>query len=206
MNVGQLKYIASRVYAQLDAAGYTWLYPSWILQNTATDTNAATIGQLKTVFNFDFFLAGPSSPTVTPGTSGTLDSQLDERLGRFCHQLRNRTTARQWDVDQHCQCHQPLHHFVRGEQSGCGRKIPPFSIIARNGNNVSVAQETPADPGLGTPLNVTEVPGQQPGEVDVFWQNNSTDATYNVVWISTDDQIWKCRGNRSRFFNLLPCF
>lgn len=53
VNLGQLKYIAGLVSAQLASAGYTGLTPSWLHANTNTDYMAANLGQLKTVFNFD---------------------------------------------------------------------------------------------------------------------------------------------------------
>jgi hypothetical protein len=71
-NVGQLKYIASLVYTQLAGAGYTGLYPSWIVQNTTTDNNAANLGQLKEVFDFDLSVA-PAAVTNLVATTGNPD-------------------------------------------------------------------------------------------------------------------------------------
>jgi hypothetical protein len=52
MSVGQLKYIGGKVWTQLVAGGYTSSLPSWLVV-TSTDAQAANLGQLKTVFNFD---------------------------------------------------------------------------------------------------------------------------------------------------------
>ena len=63
MNVGQLKYIASLIYGQLNNAGYTGLYPPWIAPNPASDTNAANIGEGKrgqASFFFSALWAGAS--------------------------------------------------------------------------------------------------------------------------------------------------
>ena len=62
VNVGQLKYIGNLVWTQLTNAGYTNTLPSWLATSNAADLNAANIGQLKTVFNFD--LSGMGGPTV----------------------------------------------------------------------------------------------------------------------------------------------
>ncbi|MDD5262276.1 MAG: hypothetical protein PHD76_10570 [Methylacidiphilales bacterium] len=53
MTVGQLKYIAGKIWSRLVAAGYTASAPSWLAVNAATDNQAANLGQLKTVFNFN---------------------------------------------------------------------------------------------------------------------------------------------------------
>ena len=75
INVGQLKYIASLVYGQLDQAGYAGLYPSWITQNTTTDNSAANLGQLKEVFNFDLTTTAnaPANLTATAGGPGEIE-------------------------------------------------------------------------------------------------------------------------------------
>ena len=75
INVGQLKYIASLVYGQLDQAGYAGLYPSWITQNTTTDNSAANLGQLKEVFNFDLtaLANAPANLTATTGGPGEIE-------------------------------------------------------------------------------------------------------------------------------------
>jgi len=74
MKVGQLKYIASQVYAPLITQGYMAAKPSWLLANTGFDTNLATLGQLKQVFAFE--IAAPQTPTqfkvVVGSTSATL--------------------------------------------------------------------------------------------------------------------------------------
>jgi len=60
VNVGQLKYIGSMVWNQLQTAGYAGL-PSWLAVNPAVDSNAANLGQLKTVFNFDLTYSSTGS-------------------------------------------------------------------------------------------------------------------------------------------------
>jgi hypothetical protein len=52
MNTGQLKSIGNMVWTQLVAAGYTNSLPGWLVV-TSSDSQAANLGQLKTVFNFD---------------------------------------------------------------------------------------------------------------------------------------------------------
>jgi hypothetical protein len=53
VTIGQLKQIAFLLYSRLDQAGYATALPSWIALDTSGDKSAATIGQLKTVFNLD---------------------------------------------------------------------------------------------------------------------------------------------------------
>jgi hypothetical protein len=78
MNVGQLKYIGNKVWSQLVAGGYATNVPSWLAQNTNSDNQAANVGQLKQLFDFDLadvlgLPAAPSSLNVTPSNSGELD-------------------------------------------------------------------------------------------------------------------------------------
>ncbi len=75
VNLGQLKYVASLVDGQLVSAGYTGLYPSWIVPNTNTDYVAANIGQLKTVFNFDLSVASNAVTGLT--ASNTIPGEID---------------------------------------------------------------------------------------------------------------------------------
>ena len=64
MNVGQLKYIGNMVWTQLVAGGYTNAVPSWLHQNTNSDSSVAVLGQLKSVFNFDLSSGSPQGPPV----------------------------------------------------------------------------------------------------------------------------------------------
>ena len=75
VNVGQLKYIASLIYGQLANAGYSGLYPSWIVQNTTTDNTVANLGQLKQVFNFDLSVAPAAVSNLA--ISGNNPNELD---------------------------------------------------------------------------------------------------------------------------------
>jgi hypothetical protein len=70
MNVGQLKYIGNKVWAQLVAGGYTSSVPGWLALNTNTDNQAANLGQLKEVFNFDL--------TTVSNFTATASSNLGE--------------------------------------------------------------------------------------------------------------------------------
>jgi hypothetical protein len=60
MTVGQLKHIANLVWPQLVSISYTSATPSWLATTTGSN-QAANIGQLKTVFDFD----------LTTSTDGT---------------------------------------------------------------------------------------------------------------------------------------
>jgi hypothetical protein len=60
MSVGQLKYIGGMVWTQLVAGGYTSSLPSWLIV-TSSDAQAANLGQLKTVFNFDLTYSSDGS-------------------------------------------------------------------------------------------------------------------------------------------------
>jgi hypothetical protein len=60
MSAGQLKYIGGMVWTQLVAGGYTSSLPSWLVV-TSTDAQAANLGQLKTVFNFDLTYSSDGS-------------------------------------------------------------------------------------------------------------------------------------------------
>jgi len=73
MNVGQLKYIGNLIWGRLQTAGFTNAAPAWLDLNTNTDPQAANIGQLKTVFDFDIS-SFPSLPHITSSTtaSGTV--------------------------------------------------------------------------------------------------------------------------------------
>jgi hypothetical protein len=53
MAIGQLKWIADKIHARLLFAKYSSSLPAWLAQVPATDNQAANLGQLKTVFNFD---------------------------------------------------------------------------------------------------------------------------------------------------------
>jgi len=53
MAIGQLKWIASKIHDRLVFAKYSSSLPAWLTQVPATDKQAANLGQLKTVFNFD---------------------------------------------------------------------------------------------------------------------------------------------------------
>jgi hypothetical protein len=58
MRVGQLKYIGSLIWKQLQAVDYVTTLPAWLVVNPPVDNHAANIGQLKTVFNFDLATTG----------------------------------------------------------------------------------------------------------------------------------------------------
>jgi hypothetical protein len=75
-NVGQLKYVASLIYTQLDNAGYTGLTPSWIHVNTNTDNVAANLGQLKQVFDFDLS-AAPNAPSNLAAVASSNPGEID---------------------------------------------------------------------------------------------------------------------------------
>lgn len=60
VNVGQVKYIGGIVWNQLLAAGYTSTLPSWLVV-TSSDSQAANLGQLKTVFDFDLTYSSTGS-------------------------------------------------------------------------------------------------------------------------------------------------
>jgi hypothetical protein len=68
-NVGQLKYIGYLVWNQLVSAGYTNSLPAWLASSNAADYSVATIGQLKTVFNFDPTVAANSVTGLTASAS-----------------------------------------------------------------------------------------------------------------------------------------
>jgi len=68
MTVGQVKYIANKVYSKLIPLNYAVSYP-WLNTNT-TDSQLATVSQLKTVFDFD--LSAPKlAQNLTVTLSGT---------------------------------------------------------------------------------------------------------------------------------------
>ena len=52
MTVGQVKHIANKVWTRLVAVHYSTSIPGWLPVNPGTDSQAANLGQLKTVFNF----------------------------------------------------------------------------------------------------------------------------------------------------------
>jgi len=52
MTVGQVKYVASKIWAQLAAYNFTNDAPTWLVTN-AGDSSLAVIGQVKTAFDFD---------------------------------------------------------------------------------------------------------------------------------------------------------
>ena len=189
VNVGQLKYIGSLVYGRLYDLGYIWIYPSWISQNAATDGSAANLGQLKTLFNFDFSLAGPTNLTVTPGTSGTLTLNWSNPTTNSAtsyeieQQLQNGSWTNIADITNLSTSSYSISNLAPGEN-------PAFQIVAQNGAKLSSAQGTPADTGLVSPSNVVNWQGQAPGEIDMSWQNNATDATYNAIWQSSDNVNW----------------
>jgi hypothetical protein len=66
VNEGQLKYVAKLIDNQLVTQGYLAALPTWLQGTNATDHDAALIGQLKTVFNFD--LTVPKVPTNVTAT------------------------------------------------------------------------------------------------------------------------------------------
>ncbi|MDB4793684.1 fibronectin type III domain-containing protein, partial [Methylacidiphilales bacterium] len=75
VTIGQLKYIASLYYGQLAAAGYAAATPAWVYPDPGADAQVATVGQLKTVFDFDVnaTLAAPTSVIVTAMSDGSFD-------------------------------------------------------------------------------------------------------------------------------------
>jgi len=56
INQGQLKYIGNLVWTNLVIIGYTNAIPAWLSSTNANDYNAANVGQLKAVFNYDLTL------------------------------------------------------------------------------------------------------------------------------------------------------
>ncbi len=66
MTVGQLKFVGNKVWAQLVVGGYTNAVPSWLAQNTNSDSDVAVLGQLKSVFNFDLSTMGSSGGGSAP--------------------------------------------------------------------------------------------------------------------------------------------
>ena len=60
VNVGQLKYIGGMIWTQLEAGGYASSLPSWLVV-TSSDSQAANLGQLKTVFDFDLTYSSDGS-------------------------------------------------------------------------------------------------------------------------------------------------
>jgi len=187
--LGQLKYIASLIYGQLSAAGYAGLYPSWIVQDPANDNNAATVGQLKTVFNFDLSLAGPSNLTASANTSGsiTLNWSVPTNNPASSYLVEQQNSDGTWSViatiTSLSQTSYTVSNLATGEQ-------PTFQIISQNGNRFSVPAATPPDPGLTAPTNMQAVHGATDGEIDLSWFNTATDATYIYVEQSPDGINW----------------
>ncbi len=72
VNNGQLKYIGGLAWSQLAAEGFTNSTPFWLRQDTNFDGQAALLGQLKSVFNFNFPTNAPviSSGLAISGVSG----------------------------------------------------------------------------------------------------------------------------------------
>ena len=189
VNVGQLKYIASLIYGQLANAGYSGLYPSWIAQNTATDNTAANLGQLKQVFNFNFGMAGPTNLTASSNTNGTINLSwaLPANNQATQYSIEQQNVDGSWKVIATLTNSAATSYAVTNLNTG---EAPEFQIIAQNGSRVSLAQTTPADPGLVAPSNVNGTAGAAAGEIDLSWQNNSSDATYVIVNQSPDGVNW----------------
>jgi hypothetical protein len=82
MNVGQLKYIGNEVWARLVAGGYTSSAPTWLALNTNSDNEAANLGQLKEIFNFEFSsLSAPTGVVVSFSGTGATISWSDSGSG-----------------------------------------------------------------------------------------------------------------------------
>jgi hypothetical protein len=189
VNVGQLKNIADLVYDQLSAAGYTGLYPSWILQGTNADNDAATIGELKQVFDFDFSLANPSHLTASSNTNGTINLSwtVPAKKQTASYLVEQQNVDNTWAViaflTNSAQTSYTVTDLAKGEE-------PSFQVIAQKGRNFSVPAVTPPDAGLTMPSNMEVRHGATNGELDLSWKNNPSDATYILVEESTDGVKW----------------
>ena len=188
VNVGQLKYIASLVYAQLANAGYTGLYPSWIVQNTATDNMAANIGQIKQAFNFDLSLPGATGFAASSNNNGTVNLSWTAPANNQAtsYQVEQQAPNGTWQVIANL----PASATFYAVTNLAAGESPAFQIIAQKGRSASIAQTTPVDSGLIPPSNVHGVAGPTDGEIDLSWQNNATDATYMRIEESTDGVNW----------------
>lgn len=74
MRVGQLKYIADKIYTPLISAGYMLATPIWLHTNAVVDSNLATAGQLKEVFSFE--IATPQTPIIATVVKGSTFATL----------------------------------------------------------------------------------------------------------------------------------
>jgi hypothetical protein len=82
LNAGQLKYIGNKVWSRLVSAGYTSTAPSWLALNTNSDNQAANLGQLKQIFNFNLTtLSAPTGVTVVLGGTSATISWTDSGSG-----------------------------------------------------------------------------------------------------------------------------
>jgi hypothetical protein len=85
MTAGQLKYIGSLVWPQLEAESFVSRVPPW-LSDTTGNTQAANLGQIKTVFNFDLTGTDTIQDTNSDGIPdwwenyylGTIDINVEE--------------------------------------------------------------------------------------------------------------------------------
>jgi len=189
LNVGQLKTIASLIYGQLATEGYTGLTPTWLAPNASTDHTVANLGQLKSVFNFDFSLAPLTNVTATANTGGTitLSWTLPSANTATSYLVEQQNIDGTWSVIATLSNPATTSYAVTGLAAG---ENPAFQIIAQNGRKVSLAASTPPDSGLLPPSDVTATPGPTLGEIDVSWVNHATDATYILIHQSTDGINW----------------
>jgi hypothetical protein len=187
MNLGQLKYVGNKVWSRLVAAGYTNAVPAWLAQNTNSDWQLANIGQLKTVFNFDLSLAGPTSVSATTNSGGTVDLTwtLPATNNATSLVIEEQNSDSTWSVVTTLTNATLTSYSVTGVASG---QNPSFQIVAKNSTSSSVPASSDAD--LVLPSNVNAVHGATDGEVDVSWANNSTNAIHNLVEQSADGTNW----------------
>lgn len=76
ITLGQLKWIAARIHGRLEMVRWCDKQPAWIYSGTANDNTVATVGQLKTVFNFNLSAPDPNSDPDGDGLTNAQEALL----------------------------------------------------------------------------------------------------------------------------------
>ncbi len=206
MTTGQLKYIASLYYGQLVAAGYTAAWPGWLYPNSDSDNQMVTIGQLKTVFNFDISgtPAAPINVTVTTLDDGSVEltwqgmspNVTDYTIQRSDDSGSTWTTVDIVPTGSSASATDSVSvdvNDVTVAAADAGSSGSLFKVTANNGGTTtphstpsSSHASSPTTSAPAAPSGLTVTAGSVANSFNLAWQDNSGGAASFVIQGSKD--------------------